>query len=156
MKSEQENENEKQSDKNNLTVTSSHQYRLKFNEETSGFRYSKFNDSLLTEAGKPINKPESGCCPENKFWKQTKLMTWKNYIVFKRNYKQVLSQIVVPISICFLLIILQKIVDVYNGYFINKNPEAKVLQKLAKCVAPGDCVTIGYGLIVLTINLEKR
>jgi hypothetical protein len=149
-------ENEKQAENQNYTITSSHQYRLKFNEDVSGFRSDKYNDSLLTHDDKQTNEPEGGCCPNSKFWKQTKLMTWKNYLVFRRNYKQVLFQILVPISICILLVILQKIVDVYNSYFIDRNPESRVLQNLLRCEVPEDCVTIGYGLIVIYINLEKR
>jgi hypothetical protein len=157
MRSEVENDNEKiVGEKADVTVTSSHQYRLKISDDISGFRQSKYNDSLLSDLNKVEQKPEGGCCPENKFWKQTKLMTWKNYLVFKRNYKQVLFQILVPISICILLIILQKIVDVYNGYFIDKDPVARTLEKLHKCVAPEDCVTIGYGLIVSDLIIFRE
>jgi hypothetical protein len=147
MKSEIIDELDNQAEK--ADISSSHQYRLKMQDDTSGFRASKYKDSLLSnDYREEVAVEEGGLCPNNKFWKQTRLMTWKNYLVFKRNYKQVLFQLLVPVSICILLIFLQKVVDLYNSYFIEKNPLTRQLNNIGRCQIPEDCVTIGYGLIV--------
>lgn len=81
------------------------------------------------------------------FFKQTNLMIWKNYLVFKRNPKQTFFQIFTPVFVCFILFFLQQILKHYNTAFINKNPEIQELKPLPKCLIPIDCITIGYGII---------
>ena len=78
---------------------------------------------------------------------QTKLMIWKNYLVFKRTPKQIWFQIFTPLFICLLLFCLQGILNHYNSSFIIKNPDVHELKAIPKCIGPVNCVTIGYGII---------
>ena len=137
-------------------TSSMNQYKLKYKKEDSiGFRYSKYQESFITNDKRTILQPEKqNWC--NKFTKQTRLMIWKNYLVALRNYKLSLFQIITPIFICLLLVVLQVIMNVYNSLYINKNPGVIPINKIDKCVNPSDCITIGYALIVTSINIEYK
>lgn len=81
---------------------------------------------------------------------QTKLIIWKNYLVFSRNLKQTIFMLLTPIMICLILVILQAIIDKYTANGTIKNPDLLPLNKIPKCVIPEDCVTVGIGIIVNT------
>lgn len=148
--------NEK-SDRKDVTPQSSHIMQLKYNnpegDSSIGFRYSKYRDS---DASK--NELDSDFLQKNidrkaaTFWKQTKLMTWKNFLVFSRNLKPTIFQMLTPVIICLILLTLQGLVNNFSEDLIDKNPKIISLDKLEKCVYPEDCVTIGYGIIVNLYN----
>ena len=137
----------------NTFVSSKHNYKLKYkNEDSVGFRESRYKDSLLTSTIGSSNINQKSYF--SRFFKQSKLMIWKNYLVSTRNYKPTLFQLITPIAICILLICLQYTLDVYNSHFINKDPEIIELKNVSKCLYPDDCTTIGYGIIVRYFNIE--
>ena len=119
------------------------------------FSINEISDKKQTEL--IINKIELKISSK-KFWSQklinqTKLMIWKNYLVFSRNIKPTIFQIFTPVLICFILVFLQLIVQKFNSTFIKINPIPKQLDNLGKCHSPVDCVTVGYGIVVI---LEKN
>jgi hypothetical protein len=135
-------------------TSSNNQYKLKYTKEDSiGFRYSKYQESFITQEKRSFLKHEKQSW-FSKFIKQTRLMTWKNYLVSSRNYKLTLFQIFTPIFICLLLVLLQIVLNIYNTLYVNKNPNIIPISNIRKCSIPSDCVTIGYALIVHIINLE--
>lgn len=149
----------------NITDTSQI-YQLKFNNDSViGFKYSRYRDSNATETQRKnvklnkestkIKKNNEKCCA-GKFCKQTRLMIWKNYLVFTRNLKPTVFQIFTPVVICIILVILQILVDNFNTSFINKNPMPTKLSNIFKCLYPNDCVTIGYGIIVNLFSYMLR
>jgi len=144
-------------------------YQLKINnhqdESAIGFKYSRYRESNATDTEvfnnynlkdnkKNKNNPFSFC--GKKFFKQTKLMTWKNYLVFSRNIKPTIFQIFTPVFICLILVILQILVNNFNSSFINKNPIPKNLENLQKCMYPNNCTTVGYGIIVSSFYLRIK
>lgn len=139
----------------NVTHNSSHILQLKYNnpegDNSIGFRYSKYKDSEISRLDVNSNLEEtsinkSNCC-NGSFWKQTRLMTWKNYLVFSRNIKPTIFQLTTPIAICIILVLVQSLMDNFTEGFINKNPELIPIS-LDKCLYPSNCTTIGYGIIV--------
>jgi hypothetical protein len=141
-------------------------YQLKYNnvegDSGIGFKYSRYRDSNATdtELGQKNkksnskknsltnNKKKSSFFCSGKFCKQTKLMTWKNYLVFSRNIKPTVFQIFTPVFICLILVVLQILVNNFNSSFVNMDPVPVRLENLQKCMYPSDCATIGYGIIV--------
>ena len=134
-------------------------YQLKFNNDEDGnsvgFKKSKYRESNITDTqivkkttitDNKINKKFFWCA--GKLNKQTYLMLWKNYLVFSRNIKPTVFQLLCPILICIVLVFLQKICDNFTTSFINKNPTINNLGNLEKCIYPDDCTTVGYGVIV--------
>lgn len=148
-----------------ITETS-HIYQLKYDNPEGdsgiGFKYSRYRDSNLTDTELGMKSKRSNANRKNlnntkknnsvfcngKLCKQTKLMTWKNYLVFSRNIKPTVFQIFTPVFICIILVILQVLVNNFNTSFVNKNPTSKPLENLHKCMYPEDCATVGYGIIV--------
>jgi hypothetical protein len=94
----------------------------------------------------PNQRDRQGCL--SLFWKQTKLMMWKNYLVFTRSLKPTVFQLITPVLICIILLSLQGLMNFYSENVKNLNPKVVDLENLEKCVYPEDCTTIGYGLIV--------
>lgn len=148
-------------EKKDITPNSTHILQLKYNnpegDSTVGFRYSKYRDSVKEEESSAsleydiVDQRESTCC-KSKFWKQTRLMTWKNYLVFRRSLKPTIFQLLTPVGICMILLMLQSIVNNFSQGFVNKDPEVIPLNSLNKCAYPDDCTTIGYGVIVSNIK----
>jgi hypothetical protein len=147
-----ENEKDVRKEKDE-THNSTQILQLKYNnpegDSRIGFRYSKYKDSdnsksdFPTDSESPSNKNTSGG-----FLKQTRLMTWKNYLVFSRNIRPTMFQLLTPVMICFLLLFLQSLVNNFTKGLENKNPEEIPLKSINKCKYPEDCTTIGYGIIV--------
>jgi hypothetical protein len=147
-----------------VNTDTSHIFQLKYNnlegDSGIGFKYSRYRDSNATdtEIGSKTkrsikkslnNKKINSVFCNGKFCKQTKLMTWKNYLVFSRNIKPTVFQIFTPVFICAILVVLQILVSNFNTSFININPIPKHLDKMRKCIYPSDCSAIGYGIIVI-------
>lgn len=146
-------------------------YQLKYNnlegDSGMGFKYSRYRDSSATdtESGAKnknsttkenlTNKNKSSVFCGGKFCKQTKLMTWKNYLVFSRNIKPTVFQIFTPVFICIILVVLQILVNNFNSSFINMDPVPTHLDNLHRCLYPSDCATIGYGIIVNLIYIQE-
>jgi hypothetical protein len=137
-------------------------FQLKYSnhgdESGVGFKYSKYRDSNATE--NEINTNKKFKIQNNKknteycgriLCKQTRLMIWKNYLVFSRNIKPTIFQIFTPIFICIILVFLQVLVNNFNSSFINKEPIQIHLENLHRCEYPSDCATIGYGIIVIIL-----
>jgi hypothetical protein len=79
---------------------------------------------------------------------QTKLLLFKNFLIFSRNLKNTIFHLCSPIIMCLIILLLQVILDNFSDDFINKEPKLVNVQKIPKCKIPVDCVTIGYGIIV--------
>ena len=77
--------------------------------------------------------------------KQVRILLWKNFIIFKRNYKTTLFQFITPIAVCLLLFFLQRLTLAYTTSFKNKIPKTKDL-RINKCTFPEDCITVAYSL----------
>jgi len=149
----QSKENEKDAQKvKDETHNSIHVLQLKYNNPegdiTIGFRYSKYKDTDNSKCDPPVDSRSQSKKTSGGFFKQTRLMTWKNYLVFTRNIRPTIFQLLTPVMICILLLFLQGIVDNFSKGLENKNPEIIPLKNINKCKYPEDCTTIGYGIIV--------
>ncbi len=147
---ENEKDARKEKDKSPNTTQNLH---LKYNnpegDSTIGFRYSKYKDSVNSKAEFAIDSDNSNAKKASGgFFKQTKLMTWKNYLVFTRNIRPTLFQLFTPVAICLILLFLQSLVNNFSKGLINRDPEIITLKNINKCIYPDDCTTIGYGIIV--------
>jgi hypothetical protein len=139
------------------TNNSSNLFVLKYDSEeesSAANRYSKFQNSII---GKPVKNPREQPLRKKPSYlrlcfKQTKLMLWKNYLVFKRSLKSTIFQIITPILICSLLLFLQILMNYYSSNVKNLNPDVVKLNNLERCTYPEDCTTIGYGLIVIILK----
>lgn len=145
-------------DMKDITYNSSNAFVLKYDSEgesTVGFRYSKYHNSITGKATKYSKelsmRKKLGCF--GLFFKQTKLMLWKNYLVFTRSLKPTIFQLITPILICTLLLFLQILMKYYSSNVKNLNPQIVQLNNLERCTYPEDCTTIGYGLIVSILIL---
>lgn len=138
-------------------------YQLKFNNDEDsnsvGYKKSKYRESNITDTQIVKKTTIKYDKIKNKsFWcagklnKQTNLMLWKNYLVFSRNIKPTVFQLLCPMLMCIVLVFLQKICDNFTTSFINKNPISNDLANLEKCIYPDDCTTVGYGVIVSKLN----
>jgi hypothetical protein len=139
--------------KKDISSTSAHNLHLRYNnpegDSTIGYRYSKYKDSIASNIqAKTDDTEESLLEYENSLIKQIRLMTWKNFLIFTRNLKPTIFQMMTPILICILLVFIQMLVDNFAQGLINKNPEILKLNEIPKCKYPEDCITIGYGIIV--------
>ena len=129
-------------------------------ESAIGFKYSAYRDSSgfdstkKSESLKTKKTPKVSCC--STFSKQTNLMIKKNYLVFSRNIKPTLFQIFTPIAVSLILILLQVLCDNYSESFIDRNPASHEISNLRKCIYPDDCVTVGYGIIVIYKIINNR
>ena len=98
------------------------------------------NESIETESIHQRNMRRMG-----KFFLQVGLLMKKNYLLFKRNLKITLFQIITPIFFTVLLVYLQWIAKSMSS-FENKNPGVENVPLIPKCFGE-DCITIGYGII---------
>lgn len=94
----------------------------------------------------PKETEEKTCSTINK---QTRLMIWKNYLVFRRNLKITGFQIAVPILICIILVLLNALVKMYSDDVIIIDPPINDLVQVERCLYPSDCITIGYALTIV-------
>jgi hypothetical protein len=145
------NKDTSEDDRKEITPKSSHILALKMNANDSiGFRYSKYQDSF-TEKELEVSDAtlrQHKLSSIDRFFMQTNLMIWKNYLIFLRNIKMTIFQLLTPIFICVLLILMQFILDEFSTGYINKDPELIPLENIAQCKFPDDCITIGYGIVV--------
>lgn len=105
-------------------------------------------DALVEDTTTRCFSGPSGC---GQMWRDLKehwlflrLMMWKNYLLFKRNIKSTLFQVLVPIAICVYLITLQAVADAAVDY-ADKNPDDYVLSGIEDCYGD-DCITLGISL----------
>ncbi len=110
-------------------------------------------DNIFNTHLEKINKPNK--CSNNIIL-QTRLMVWKNYLLFKRNFKPTFFQLATPSIICFILVVIQLVLDIYTSTFINKHPDILKLEKIDKCTIPSNCTAIGYGVIVVFFNIVQQ
>ena len=76
-----------------------------------------------------------------------KLLLWKNFIMAKRNRKNIIILFLTPLAICTVLITLQAIADHVVGNNII-NPPIQSTNYLKKCENPKEeCVTLGYAIL---------
>ena len=45
-------------------------------------------------------------------WKQFKLLIWKNWLIFRRNPRSSMFQIITPIFICLYMLLLQNVLNI--------------------------------------------
>ena len=146
---------ENMSDDNIREVShSSNAFMLKYEsgiETSPGLKYNTYKTSSKAKIPKSLkdtNQRESQGCL-SLFYKQTKLMMWKNYLVFTRSLKPTVFQLITPVLICLILLSLQGLMNIYSNNVKNLSPQVVNLHNLEKCRYPEDCTTIGYGLIVI-------
>lgn len=70
-----------------------------------------------------------------------KLLLRKNFLLYKRNYRTTLFQILTPIIVCLFLVILQAIADDVLDYS-DVNTSVYEMDTFPKCIGD-DCITIG-------------
>jgi hypothetical protein len=77
-------------------------------------------------------------------WLFLRLLLWKNYLLFRRNIKTTIFQVLVPIAICVYLIALQAVADEASDYS-DKDPDTYTLSGIEDCYGD-DCITLGVSL----------
>jgi len=70
-----------------------------------------------------------------------KLLLQKNFLLYRRNYRTILFQILTPIIICIFLVILQEIAEDALDYS-NLNTQVYGMDTFPKCYGK-DCITLG-------------
>lgn len=97
---------------------------------------SSLNENHFTQLNKePVKKP-------NVFWLHTKVLVWKQFLVFTRNIKSTLFQVATPVFICLFLIMLQQFAAYAFSRNVTENPEVISIDKIPKCYGSG-CITLG-------------
>ncbi len=137
---------------NSVTPETSHIYNLKYHNpegDSIGFRYSKYKDSFVSSNENKKNPPNEESINSEMYEKigQTRLMFWKNFLIFSRNAKTTIFQFFTPIGVCLLLLLIQALCTNFSQSIVNKDPQPVTLTNLTKCEYPDDCTTIGYGVI---------
>ena len=74
---------------------------------------------------------------------QTCLLLWKQQLVFRRNIKLLLFQVLTPLFICLFLVYLEHLAQVSLDHS-EVNPPKHSLNRLEACTGP-QCVGIGIG-----------
>lgn len=97
---------------------------------------SDFSESLDSQRN-PV-KPEE----KSVFWLQTRLLMWKQYLVFTRNLKSTLFQVFTPVFICIFLVLLQQLANYSMSTMVIKTPSVLESTKIPKCYG-SDCITLG-------------
>jgi len=109
----------------------------------------KDNDSLFERLSLKSDKQNLNCNSNFKlFCLQTKLMVWKNFLLFKRNFKLTLFQMITPVFICVMLIFMQQLTKYYTENTERRNPDINTLENMTRCYKPNNCTTIGFGVVV--------
>lgn len=94
----------------------------------------------------------------SKFLQHTGLMLKKNYIIMGRNKKITFFQLFSPVLVCLLIIFWQYLANIVTD-FSEIEPPTTPTPKISKCIPPdysSECVTVGYGIAVSSIPLQKR
>lgn len=92
---------------------------------------------------KPTEKVTTELTTEKRWWLHLKLLLWKNFLLYKRNYRTTVFQILTPIIICIFLVVLQAIADDVLEYS-DVNTHIYSMQTFPKCRGDG-CITLGVG-----------
>ena len=76
------------------------------------------------------------------FFIHTRVLMWKQYLLFKRNIKSTLFQLLTPVFICIFLVGLQEFAN--YGFQVNvmPNPPVVSVSKIPQCYG-SDCITLG-------------
>lgn len=136
------------------SILSSHsnnesQYQLKFsyskpNEhfQVTNYLESTFNSRLLSDneieiehnkeliVNKQYLEKRNYCCS---FVNQVNTLLWKNFLLFSRNLKNTVFQILTPIFALLIVLLLQGLLVYFNKMFINRKADSVELQKLVNC-----------------------
>ena len=80
-----------------------------------------------------------------------KLLTSKNYWIFRRNIKLTMVQIIAPIMFCLLILFFQWTSSKWLNFEITR-PAQEGLHMVPHCSGDPACTTIGYSIIVSYIN----
>lgn len=89
--------------------------------------------------------PQQSASTLKKFFFDIRLLLWKNFLIFKRNYISTLFVLFSPLFICLLLLLFQYISN-YVASETQLNPPLLTTSLLPKCLGSG-CKTLGYGII---------
>lgn len=100
------------------------------------------------------NKFKHKSPPSSEFsvlFQQIWLMMRKNFLIYRRNYRQSLFLLLSPVLIFILITVQQSIANISINVKII-NPAIKPVPNIARCLPPknvpkGDCVTVGYGVV---------
>eukprot|EP00340_Litonotus_pictus_P000459 CAMPEP_0170514168 /NCGR_PEP_ID=MMETSP0209-20121228/708_1 /TAXON_ID=665100 ORGANISM="Litonotus pictus, Strain P1" /NCGR_SAMPLE_ID=MMETSP0209 /ASSEMBLY_ACC=CAM_ASM_000301 /LENGTH=1106 /DNA_ID=CAMNT_0010798131 /DNA_START=1 /DNA_END=3321 /DNA_ORIENTATION=+ len=90
------------------------------------------------------------------FWNQTKILLWKNYLLFKRNYKNTIFMLITPILAVLILLALQGLTNYFNNQFVNKKPDLVFIENINNCnifaTTEGECKTIRYSVTTNSLS----
>lgn len=100
------------------------------------------------------NNISSSSLATHQFYPHLKLMLWKNFLIFKRNYLSTLLILLTPVFVCLLLSGLQFICQEYSSITNIKEPQIVPVTALTKCTNPSDCTTITYSIITIANTTE--
>lgn len=104
----------------------------------------KISPSTSFTNSQPLKKFASISKKPNSFWLHSKVLIWKQFLVFSRNFKSTLFQIGTPVFICLFLLSLQQFATYAFTSTIDKNPDDISVSKVPMCYGSG-CITIGIG-----------
>lgn len=76
------------------------------------------------------------------FFIHLRVLLWKQYLLFKRNIKSTLFQLLTPVFICIFLVCLQQFANYGFMNNVMPNPPVISVSKIPKCYGSG-CVTLG-------------
>lgn len=140
-------------------VESSYQLRYNYsktmnkNFKLTNYQSTIYDDKLSLNC---ISEYDSNFIAEqssfNKVISQTNIMLYKNFLLFKRNFKVVLIQLLTPILALLVILMLDILVSKYNNLFINRNPgihsfKDAYIDNCKSFKGYSDCVTLGYSII---------
>ena len=91
----------------------------------------------------------------NVFRLQTKLLMWKQYLIFTRNLKSTLFQVFTPVLICIFLVLLQQLANYSMSTMVVRTPDVLTLNSIPKCYGT-DCITIGIAYTNSTTTKVSR
>mmetsp|Transcript_23109 Transcript_23109/g.41251 ORF Transcript_23109/g.41251 Transcript_23109/m.41251 type:complete len:901 (-) Transcript_23109:1806-4508(-) len=80
------------------------------------------------------------CCKEDADTSLLRLMLWKNFLLFKRNWKSLLAEVLVPFLICAYIVFVQEIANIATER-TQPAPETLQLDTIPKCWGD-DCITL--------------
>lgn len=77
-------------------------------------------------------------------WKQFKLLIWKNWLIFRRNPRSSMFQIITPVFICLYMLLLQNVLNIGQDTDML-SPPTENINEITKCWNK-DCNTIGIAV----------
>lgn len=92
------------------------------------------------------------------FFLHLRLLLKKNYLLFSRNLKPTLCQVLAPVFFCLIIIFFQATASGWANYELIKPPDMR-LSPVPKCIGRYDCITIGYSIIVsiwVTRKIQRK